>query len=396
VPTLSTATNPSEEPIFQASEDVPAAPAEVTLAREERPFLVRMSVATEARWLVDLLETLLAAYAATPGGAYRDEDRIAAEDMAESSSLERALASARLPPLVGDCRRRRIDEATARVIVDVFESHPSHRSRHAVLLAMQAPKTPMRVKRMLASWLLEQFPKFENRRHRGQMSIVLDDFVSAPHADRVASMIADERLGSSRGYLLSVLAKTKAPDRAAVIASYLQGPLVRPALLALKMLGAAAQSHGESVEALTASRDPEVRRLAKATLKRIVPSPRRVAKPQHLVGGASRPPDSHVEWSTNLELDELAPAICALGRALDAGLGPAEAAEVEGVAENMKLDQTKHFRFPVAYQGAAAEIWLAVFLDDVDSPDLYIHAPRPIVERMAVLWSASKELERQG
>ena len=67
----------------------------------------------------------------------------------------------------------------------------------------------------------------------------------------------------------------------------------------------------------------------------------------------------------------------------EAGLGPPEIAEVSGVAEETRHDQTRAFRFPVTAQGHESELWVIIFMDDIDSPDLYIHGRPELIQKFA-------------
>jgi hypothetical protein len=51
----------------------------------------------------------------------------------------------------------------------------------------------------------------------------------------------------------------------------------------------------------------------------------------------------------------------------------------------MKPDQTKAFRFPVKAGGRDHEIWVVIFMDDIDAPDLAIHAGSDVIQRFEKL-----------
>jgi hypothetical protein len=51
----------------------------------------------------------------------------------------------------------------------------------------------------------------------------------------------------------------------------------------------------------------------------------------------------------------------------------------------MKPDQTKAFRFPVQAGGSDREVWIIIFMDDIDAPDLAIHASADIIQEFEKL-----------
>jgi hypothetical protein len=116
--------------------------------------------------------------------------------------------------------------------------------------------------------------------------------------------------------------------------------------------------------------------------------------PVHVVKGKSRPPGTFVEWSVNLDVDDLADALVVLGSTVDTGLGALEVAEVIAVVESLRIDQTRTFKFPVSVVGRASEVWVGVFMDDVDAPDLYVHAEAELAKRMEAAWGKSRFAEQ--
>ena len=377
---------------FQRIEDEPPAEAEVTLKPESEAWRVTVMVRTNARWLAERFEALLTSYAATPGGGYRDQSIIEERRRQDAAAPASALTLRGLPPITADGRARGLDEATARVLIEVYETNPSVDARREVLFALQAPKTARPLKRMLAAWLMEQFARFDGRRHRSEIGCALMDLAGPQDADRLVALVEDPRLGQSRDVLLLVLAVLKAPRAASVLGRQLEGPLRLAALQGLKKLGKAACDQACAVEPLLADKDPEVRRAARSTLKRISPEVGVGGRPKtsHVVSATMAAPNGFADWSTNLDLDDLADAIVVLGSPLDAGLGPVEASEVIAVVDGMKIDQTRLFRFPVTAGDTHAEVFLKVYLDDEESPDLYVFAAPNVLNRMLTAWQTSR------
>jgi hypothetical protein len=48
----------------------------------------------------------------------------------------------------------------------------------------------------------------------------------------------------------------------------------------------------------------------------------------------------------------------------------------------MAHDDTRTFRFPVSVDGAECEVWISVFMDDEDLPDLAIFGPASLIGRL--------------
>ncbi len=374
---------------FQRLADEEPAEAAVTFTPQCEPWQVGVTVRTEASWLAERMETLLASYAATGGGSYRDEAVHREQRRHDGEALDRALAANGLPPIAADRRARRIDPATARVLKEVYERNHGHDARLAVLFALQAPKTPKPVKRELAAWLIERFPLFEHRRLRGEIGGALVDLAGVDDVDRLVALIDDERLGPWRGVLLSALLATKTPAAASVLVRHLQGPLRLEALAGLQKLGRAASDHAPAVASLLGDADAEVRRSARRTLRALVPDAADLERGRDLATSKRAPPEGYEEWSTNLDLGDLNDALRTLGSHLDSGLGEPVANAIVAVAERLRVDQSRRFELKVTIRGVATDVFLTLVLDDVDSLAFYIFAPPPVLEQMQAAWKGS-------
>jgi hypothetical protein len=53
-----------------------------------------------------------------------------------------------------------------------------------------------------------------------------------------------------------------------------------------------------------------------------------------------------------------------------------------GVVEEMGVEQTRAFRFKVKRGGKSEELWVTLFMDDIDSPDLAIFASAEVIARL--------------
>jgi hypothetical protein len=229
-------------------------------------------------------------------------------------------------------------------------------------------------------WLIGLFREMRDPFERDQLSLRIEENTVPAVAEDLVSLIRNRTFGGSRAALLLALAKTEHPDAADVIASTLsEEHLARAGVEALGRLKAT--RHADAIRRCLRHRDADVRREAKKALGKLGIPVEPPPPPVHLVKGRAKIPAGLAEWSANLDADELESTLASLAECVDRGLGAREIAEVVGIFESMRPDQTRTFCFPVAAAGKPSELWLVVFLDDVDSPDLAVHAPGSIVRR---------------
>ena len=126
-------------------------------------------------------------------------------------------------------------------------------------------------------------------------------------------------------------------------------------------------------------RDPsnDVRRQAKKTLQKLGVAVEAPPTPRHLVKNRRSYPKSLQEWSSNLDMDDLVPTLKKLARCIDKGFGESEIAEVAAVAEDTPVEQTRTFRFPVRSRDRTGDLWIELFMDDTDAPDVARHSRTP-------------------
>jgi hypothetical protein len=103
--------------------------------------------------------------------------------------------------------------------------------------------------------------------------------------------------------------------------------------------------------------------------------------PVHLVKNRKSLPKGLEEWSSNLDFESLEPVLRTLAASIEAGFGAQKIAEVLGLAEETKVDQTKVFRFPIGTGGTPGELWLVIFMDDINSPYLAIYADPEVLTK---------------
>jgi len=226
-------------------------------------------------------------------------------------------------------------------------------------------------------WLIEEFkrPKADD-----QLGVRIWEMAMPVVADDLIELIRNRKYGEERGPICLALAKTRNKQAAGVIASVLaERGVTRWAIQALGMLKAREQ--GAKVRRYLKDKNPDVRREAKKTLRKMgmpveIPPP-----PVHLVKLSRKLPRELEEWSAGVEVDDVRKILGEVGK-LVKGFGKAEIAEVVGVAEEMEVEQTRAFRFRVKRNGKAEELWVTLYMDDIDSPDLAIFASAEVVARL--------------
>ena len=232
----------------------------------------------------------------------------------------------------------------------------------------------------VVAWLMKEFES--DFRIDDQICVKLWTMATPAIADDLIRLIKDRRYGDQRWVLCLGLAKTKDSRAADVIASILgQGINTRGALEALGKVPA--QKYVKRIKEFLKDPDSDIRREAKRTLKKLGFPVETPPPPIHLVKKRSAIPKALEEWSSNLDIEDLNPTLMKLSQCVDSGFGKQEIAEVTGVVDEMKPDQTKTFRFPVAGRGQETELWLVVFMGDIDTPDLAVHTRPDVIERFA-------------
>jgi hypothetical protein len=234
-----------------------------------------------------------------------------------------------------------------------------------------------------AKWLIEQFE--QERDPDEQIGMRLWDLAVPAIADDLVRLLKDRRYRERRGPLALALAKTRDRRAADVISSVLdEEGMACWALESLGKLKERARPHAGQIRKLLRHRDSDVRRAAKKTLKKLgvsaeepLPPP-----PTHLVKNRKSIPKGLEEWSQNLDMDDVEATLRRLTKCVDAGFGKTEIAEVTAIVEEMEPEQTRAFRFPVtAGGGKPGEVWVVIFMDDVDAPDLAIYAAVGVIKK---------------
>ena len=237
---------------------------------------------------------------------------------------------------------------------------------------------------LVVTWLIRRFER----------DYVWDDQIgmriwenSVPQiAEDLIRLIEDRRYDHHRGPLCPALAKTKHPRAADVIASVMHekwmGLFCMEGLSKLNDV----EKHAEKIKKFLRHSDGDFRRAAKKLLTKLgidtqlppAPSPVHLFKKQSISKGLE-------EWSTNLDMDDLEPALKRLASCIDNGFGDREIAEVMGVVEKMRHDQTKALKFSIRANREKADLFIVIFMDDTDAPDLAIHSVPKIIRKFEAL-----------
>ena len=238
---------------------------------------------------------------------------------------------------------------------------------------------PKNERPFVARWLLERFetdPESDD-----QLGMRIWDNATPEIAEDLVRLIEDRRYDHHRGPLCQALAKAKHPRAADVIASVMHEKWM--ALFCLDALGKTrgAEKHIPQVQKFLRDADGDVRRAAKKLLKKLGAPVEIPPAPVHVVKGNPIVPKGLEEWSTNLDMDDLGPTLQKLAGRVEKGFAQTEIAEVIAVAEEMKVNQTKAFRFPIKTGKDKGEVWISVFMDDINSPDLSIFAEPKLLKK---------------
>jgi HEAT repeat protein len=233
----------------------------------------------------------------------------------------------------------------------------------------------------VARWLVEEFKK---PRASDQLGVRIYEIAVPAIGDELVKIIENRRFGERRGDLCMSLAKVKHKRAAEVIASVLEDDGCT--IWAIRCLGKLkAREHADRIRKYLRDREPYIRREAKKTLGKlgfaVAPPP----PPVHVVTGRRSIPKGLEEWSANLDLDQLEPALRSLSKCVSAGFGVTEIAEAVGVAENLAVQKTKTLRFPVTADGKKSDVWLVIFMDDEDSPDVRVHAEPAVIKKFSAI-----------
>jgi hypothetical protein len=257
-----------------------------------------------------------------------------------------------------------------------------HTCRGSVYWQFVIYQISRRDRSFVTRWLLKRFALEVNSALRSNIETIFlnqRDLILREFADEVIQLLKEPRYGDCRSGMIYYLAKLKHPQAAELIASVMnEGQL---AWSALRFLGELkARQYEAEVRKYLRDPDSEIRLEAKRALKKMGCEIEKSPPPIHLVRNRKLP-KGLAEWSANLDFEDLERVLKTLAACIEEGFTGKEAAEAIGVAEEMRPEQTKAFRFPIAANGNAGELWLMIFMDDVDSPDVQLHAAPELIRK---------------
>ena len=88
------------------------------------------------------------------------------------------------------------------------------------------------------------------------------------------------------------------------------------------------------------------------------------------------------ETSTNLNMETLQPFLERLALLIPSGFGQAEIDRIVALAKSTKADDEQELEFPIQFDGQRSVLKVGIFMDDIDSPDIYLHSPPKLAEQI--------------
>lgn len=354
-------------------------PATVTVVRLSSARDARLRITAPTAKIERDLRGYLERYSTENGGEAVAER----EHAALWNEIESILAREQLSSQAVSSGQVLLNRRASETLIDLAAR--TERTRRSNIIDLFANGKVVRDARdLVARWLIDQFTANPDPFERGQLALRIWENTIPAIGDDLIEIIHNRNFGESRAGLLMALARTKNPRAADVIAAVLhEDGMPWAGLQALAKLKAI--HHIDMVRPLLRHRDADVRREAKKTLKKLGFPVLTTPLPVHLVKGKRKPSSALKEWSANLDLDGLEPILKKLAGCVDRGFGPNEIAEVVAVVEEMPVEQTRAFRFPITAASTPGELWLSLFMDDIDAPDLEIRASPALINNLTGL-----------
>lgn len=285
--------------------------------------------------------------------------------------------------------RVKLSRQTLELLMKLCDEASDTGRQHSVYWIFWYPVIGTADKAFVARWMVGFFASERDPFERAQISVNLEKLAVPEIADDLIRLIKDRRYGDARGGLCLTLVKTRDPRAAEVIASVLgEEGVTRWALECLGKLRAV--HYLEEIRKYIRHPNPDISREAKKTMKKLGFPVEAPPPPVHMVKKRRSLPNGFEEWGLNLDLNDLKPTLEKLGRCVNYGFGVKEIAEVVGVANEMKHDQTKFFCFPIISGDRETELWLEIFMDDIDSPDLAVHSKPEVIRKFSSLVRSSE------
>jgi len=88
------------------------------------------------------------------------------------------------------------------------------------------------------------------------------------------------------------------------------------------------------------------------------------------------------DTSTNFELDEVQPFLESLAKMIDAGFTTREIARLMEKIRNLEPEKREQIVFPITFRGVVCPLYIGVFMDDVEAPDISFSGPMELVRQI--------------
>jgi hypothetical protein len=88
------------------------------------------------------------------------------------------------------------------------------------------------------------------------------------------------------------------------------------------------------------------------------------------------------EWSTNFDAENVEPFLRRVSSLIQSGFGDAEVKTAAEFVNSTAHDDEREMAFRINYRGNESDFRVRVFMDDINSPDLYFFAPPVLCEEI--------------
>jgi hypothetical protein len=88
------------------------------------------------------------------------------------------------------------------------------------------------------------------------------------------------------------------------------------------------------------------------------------------------------EWSANFDAENVEPFLRRVSSLIESGFGDAEIKKATAFINSTGHDDEREMAFRVKYRGNDTDFRVRIFMDDIDSPDLYFFAPSALCDEI--------------
>lgn len=234
----------------------------------------------------------------------------------------------------------------------------------------------------VAQALIDEYTRAEDPLLRDTIGLYLGVVAEDSAFGSMAALARREEYGKIRWSLIEAISALKTPKVEPLLLDLLRDETAAGAAV-VALANREARVAPELIKQYLRDKNPAVRAAARRLLR-----PPVAPLALHVIRSNEGLPERLAEWSAALDLADLAKALRVVGR-VSKVLGKSEVAEVVSVAKGMKLDETKWFRFPVPAVGREADLWLELYLDDVEAVDVVVYGDRALIEKLDQAWARS-------